>query len=285
MSSLPTKIQKRRSNAASAARPKNTRKATAKKQPSKKRVAAPSKAKKVAVKAVTKKASTPKRSVAKSARPTAKKAAPLSKRKAPAKAARTSAKRKIVPVSRASRTRQVAAVKPQPEPKRQPSPRTLSAIRAFEAGLKLFNRQDYAAARTALNAILMEYGEQPEISSPVRTYLAICEQKLAKSSSPGKDVEALYNQGVFELNRGNTMAAIQIFERALKLDNRADHVLYSLAAAYGKAGQPTRAIESLRRAIALHPGHRSYSRHDPDFAPLKNNLDFQRLVGLDIDLS
>ncbi|MGH9763330.1 MAG: TPR end-of-group domain-containing protein, partial [Blastocatellia bacterium] len=45
------------------------------------------------------------------------------------------------------------------------------------------------------------------------------------------------------------------------------------------------ALESLRRAIALSPVHRSHSRHDQDFAMLRDNPDFQRLSGLDMEFS
>ena len=82
-----------------------------------------------------------------------------------------------------------------------------------------------------------------------------------------RNVDALYNQGVFELNKGNTSGAIELFEKALKVEPRADHVYYSLAA-----------------AITIRPVQRSHARRDLDFASLRNDQDFQQLTGFGFDL-
>jgi len=170
------------------------------------------------------------------------------------------------------------------EPKPRPSPKAIAAIRAFENALKLFNRQDFAAAKVSFEQLIANHSDQADIAAPVRTYLAICEQKVTRTSTKNRNPDALYNQGVFEFNRGNVEAAIDIFEKALKSEPRADHLLYSLAAAYAREGEGAKSVDALRKAIAVNPVHRSHARHDPDFTPLRNNQEFLRISGLDLEL-
>ena len=132
--------------------------------------------------------------------------------------------------------------------------------------------------------LLAKFGEQAEIVARVRTYLAICEQRLARSPSVPRNPDALYNQGVFQLNKGNTAEAIELFEKALKVEPRADHVYYSLAAAYARLDDAPKAMEALRRAIGIRPVQRSHARRDFDFAGLRSNEDFQQLTGFGFDL-
>lgn len=169
-------------------------------------------------------------------------------------------------------------------PKKPPSPSTLAAVRAFEQALRLFNRQEFATAKSAFLSLLSKFAEQGEIVARVRTYLAICEQRLARAPSAPRNPDALYNQGVFQLNNGKTAEAIELFEKALKVEPRADHVYYSLAAAYARLNDAPKAMEALRRAIAIRPVHRSHARRDFDFAGLRGNEDFQQLTGFGFDL-
>jgi tetratricopeptide repeat protein len=181
--------------------------------------------------------------------------------------------------------RRALVPKPLPAPpKKPPSPGTLAAVRAFEQALRQFNRHDFAGAKSAFEGLLSKFSDQAEIVARVRTYLAICEQRLGRTPSVPRNVDALYNQGVFELNKGNTTEAIELFEKALKVEPRADHVYYSLAAAYARLTNTSKALDALRRAIGIRPVQRSHARHDLDFASLRTNEDFQQLTGFGFDL-
>ena len=175
--------------------------------------------------------------------------------------------------------------KPLPAPpKKPPSPGTLAAVRAFEQALRQFNRHDFSGAKSAFEGLLSKFADQAEIVARVRTYLAICEQRLGRTPSVPRNVDALYNQGVFELNKGNTTEAIELFEKALKVEPRADHVYYSLAAGYARLTNTSKALDALRRAIGIRPVQRSHARRDLDFASLRTNEDFQQLTGFGFDL-
>jgi tetratricopeptide (TPR) repeat protein len=181
--------------------------------------------------------------------------------------------------------RTALAPKPLPAPpKKPPSPGTLAAVRAFEQALRLFNRHDFGAAKSSFLSVLSKFPDQAEIVARARTYLAICDHRLARSPSVPRNADALYNQGVFELNKGNIDDAIELFEKALKVEPRADHVFYSLAAAYARLEDVSKAIEALRRAIGIRHVHRSHARRELDFVNLRSNEDFQQLTGFGFDL-
>jgi tetratricopeptide (TPR) repeat protein len=148
----------------------------------------------------------------------------------------------------------------------------------------MFNRHDFGPAKSSFLSILAKFAEQAEIVARARTYLAICDQRLARSPSVPRNADALYNQGVFELNKGNISEAIELFEKALKVEPRADHVFYSLAAAYARLEDASKAMDALRRAIGIRPVHRSHARRELDFVNLRSNEDFQQLTGFGFDL-
>ena len=305
MSSLVTKATKRGLSASKRIRATKAKKATSRKPKRPGRITTAPKAKKASpakkvpsvkkqkqtvakklTRRVTKKTAPKKNSSAQARRHKAPLAKKPSGKKQPAVS--TSAKRRPAKAQsrRAMLARRTALVpKPLPAPpKKPPSPGTLAAVRAFEQALRLFNRHDFGPARSAFVTVLAKFAEQAEIVARARTYLAICEQRLARSPSVPRNPDALYNQGVFQLNRGNTADAIDLFEKALKVEPRADHVFYSLAAAHARLDDTAKAMDSLRRAIGLRPIHRSHARRDLDFVGLRTNEDFQQLTGFGFDL-
>jgi tetratricopeptide (TPR) repeat protein len=307
MSSLVTKATKRGLSASKRIRATKAKKATSRKPKRPGRITTAPKAKKASAAKRVLPAKKPKQTAAKklTTRRTAKKAAPKKnsfgasarRNKAPLakkasgkkqSAALTSARRR--PAKAQSRKAMLArrtalAPKPLPAPpKKPPSPGTLAAVRAFEQALRLFNRHDFGPARSAFLTLLAKFADQAEIVARTRTYLAICEHRLARSPSVPRNPDALYNQGVFQFNRGNTADAIDLFEKALKVEPRADHVFYSLAAAHARLNDTAKAMDWLRRAIGLRPIHRSHARRDLDFVGLRTNEDFQQLTGFGFDL-
>lgn len=306
MSSLSTKATKSRSSAS-----KKIRAIKGKKSPSRKparpgRITAAPKASKVKKAAIAKKRPATKK-LAAAARKTAsravKKTAPKKKVQkltasrtkrsvAASRSKQVSAKRTArKPIANAKTRRallarrRALAPKPLPAPpKKPPSPGTLAAVRAFEQALRVFNRQDFVTAKNAFEGLLDKFGDQADIVARVRTYLAICDQRLARTPSVPRNSDALYDRGVFELNRGNADEAIEAFEKALKVEPRADHVFYSLAAAHARLNHVAKALEALRHAIGIRPSNRSQARRDLDFASLRSDEGFQQLTGFGYEL-
>jgi tetratricopeptide (TPR) repeat protein len=277
MSSLSAKANRSRSTASQKVRAKTGKKSALKKPQRPGKITAAPKAKKSVAPKVKKQAGS-----AKKASDSSKKASP--KKVAAAPVARKAAKKPTPKQSVPSKASAKAAPAP-PLPKKAPQQSTLNAVRAFEQALKAFNKHDFSAARSGFESILDKFGDQADIAARARTYLRICEQRLARTPSPPRNPDALYDQGVFELNKNNFRAAIEMFEKALRAQPRADHVIYSLAAAHARLNDTSRALEALRRAIALRPVHRSHARRDLDFASLRSNQDFQQLTGFGYDYS
>ncbi|MEK6322634.1 MAG: tetratricopeptide repeat protein [Acidobacteriota bacterium] len=307
MSGLITKATKKRSSASQKIRATKGKKAASRKPKRPGRITAAPKVKKSAIgkkfpqakkrkqapatkklsSRATKKVVPKKKSI--SVSPAKRNKVAAAKRTSRSKAAKSSVVRKPAartPSRKAQLARRRALVpKPLPAPpKKPPSPGTLAAVRAFEQALRQFNRQDFSAAKSAFESLLAKFADQAEIVARVRTYLAICEQRLGRTPSVPRNVDALYNQGVFELNKGNTTEAIELFEKALKVEPRADHVYYSLAAAYARLNNTSKALDALRRAMGIRPVHRSHARRDLDLASLRSNVDFQQLTGFGFDL-
>jgi tetratricopeptide (TPR) repeat protein len=157
-------------------------------------------------------------------------------------------------------------------------------VRAFEQALRFFNRHDYGQAKSAFEGLRSKFNDEAEVLARARTYLAICDQRLGRAPAAPRNADALYDQGVFDFNRGAIREAVELFEKALRIDPRADHVFYSLAAAYARLSDSAKALDALRRAIALRPVHRSHARRDLDFASLRSNDDFQSITGFGFDL-
>ena len=211
------------------------------------------------------------------------KATAKARRPAPKPAARKSAAKKVA-VSRVKKTQKLAAVRAvrptqtAPPPPRQPTVDESAALGAFERAHKEFVRGRFAEARNQFRILVDKYSQVSEVAARARTYLAIAESRLRTESMLPRDADSLYDRGVIELNRGEYVAAQEMFERALKREPEAAHIHYGLAATRARLGSIDLALESLQRALAIQPNLRVRAQHDHDLNPLRNDPDFDRLI-------
>jgi len=214
-----------------------------------------------------------------SSKPTAK-----NRKAAPKPVARKAAAAKKVVASRVKTTQKQAAVRairPAPAPPPPPRPPTQdesAALVAFERAHKEFVRGRFAEARNQFRILVDKYSQVAEVAARGRTYLAIAESRLRTESILPRDADSLYDRGVIELNRGEYVAAQEMFERALKREPEAAHIHYGLAATRARLGSIDLALESLQRALDLQPNLRVRAQHDHDLNPLRNDPDFDRLI-------
>ena len=253
------KTAKRVVKAKASAKPK-ARRATSAKPP----------ARKAAVKA------RPAKKAAAKARPAVK-----GRKAAPKPLARKAAPKKVD--TRVKKTQKLAAVRavrptPAPPPPRPPTVDESAALVAFERAHKEFARGRFAEARNQFRILVDKYSQVAEVAARARTYLAIAESRLRTESILPRDADSLYDRGVIELNRGEYVAAQEMFERALKREPEAAHIHYGLAATRARLGSIDLALESLQKALNLQPNLRVRAQHDHDLNPLRNDPDFDRLI-------
>jgi len=153
-----------------------------------------------------------------------------------------------------------------------------AALRAFDRAHREFTRARFQEARNQFRGLLDRYAQVSEVAARARTYLAISESRLRTESMLPRDADSLYDRGVIELNRGEYVAAQEMFERALKLEPEAAHIHYGLAATRARLGSIDLALQSLQRALHLQPNLRVRAQHDQDLTPLRNDPDFDKLV-------
>lgn len=207
-------------------------------------------------------------------------------RKAPPKhaARKAQAKKPVTKVdTRVKKTQKLAAVRavrptPAPPPPRPPTQDESAALAAFERAHKEFARGRFAEARNQFRILVDKYSQVAEVAARARTYLAIAESRLRTESILPRDADSLYDRGVIELNRGEYVAAQEMFERALKREPEAAHIHYGLAATRARLGSIDLALESLQKALNLQPNLRVRAQHDHDLNPLRNDPDFDRLI-------
>jgi tetratricopeptide (TPR) repeat protein len=165
-----------------------------------------------------------------------------------------------------------------PPPRRQPTADETAALQAFDRAHREFTRGRFQEARNQFRGLLEKHSQVSEVAARARTYLAISESRLRTDSMLPRDADSLYDRGVIELNRGEYVAAQEMFERALKREPEAAHIHYGLAATRARLGAVDLAMQSLQRALDLQPTLRVRAQHDHDLTSLRNDPDFDKLV-------
>lgn len=215
-----------------------------------------------------------KTSVKTPARPAAKQPPP--RKPAPPTPVKSAAKSR--PAKPAAHAAPRPAARPAPAPPRQPTQDEAAALKAFERAHKEFVRGRFAEARMLFRQLIEQHAGVAEVTARSRTYLAIAEARMRSESSLPRNAEELYDRGVIELNRGDFVAAQELFERASKRDPEAAHIHYGLAATRARLGSIDLALQSLERAVTLQPALRGRAQHDHDLAVLRNDPEYERII-------
>lgn len=226
----------------------------------------------------------PKRASAGKAKTPPRKMAPAApaKKQATKAAPKTVSKSKVAAQPKAVKpdAKVTRAVTPPPQQHvpRQPTRDEAAALRAFEKAHKEFARGRFAEAGSMFRALVEKHPGASEVAARARTYIAISESRMRREISLPRDADSLYDRGVIELNRGEYVAAQEMFERALKREPEAAHIHYGLAATRARLGSIDAALESLRQALTIQPNLRVRAQHDQDLSTLRNDPMFEQLI-------
>jgi tetratricopeptide (TPR) repeat protein len=157
--------------------------------------------------------------------------------------------------------------------------RHAAAVRTFEAGLHLEQRQNFRKAGEIFKKLVST--APADIADRARVHAKACAERAGESVKPPKTAGDYHVLGVAELNLGELDRAVEHLSRAKKLEPRREEIHYALAAAYSLQGNSDAALEQLKTAIALRPQNRFQARRDGDFQPLAGDPRFVSLVRQD----
>lgn len=149
----------------------------------------------------------------------------------------------------------------------------------YGEGLKKFHAGDYGAARKLMDKLESGHPDEIDILDRARSLRAVCAVRMESQKKPNHKLqtpEECYDHGVVLHNQGSYDEALDHFRRALKLANEElDFVYYAMAATTARQKDGSKAIEHLKKAIALKPESRFVAAHDPDFNGLRNDSTFR----------
>lgn len=158
----------------------------------------------------------------------------------------------------------------------------LAAETTYREAMALFiHKRDWARAREAFTAFLVQYGTErdvAEMADRARVHLRTCEEKLAPPPAAPRTAEEWMLQGVAMANTQQTDEALHAFDQARVLGATMEKVEYARAAVLSVAERYDEALEALRKAIEGNPDNRVFSLADPDFERLRETAGYVALV-------
>jgi tetratricopeptide (TPR) repeat protein len=163
-------------------------------------------------------------------------------------------------------------------------------IEMYAQGLAALQQKKYAKAVELLEKVLEE-SDRPDLRDRARQLLNASREKAAEEGGKGegkpkgkaKEAAAApeeadpFLRAVFEKNRGNHEAALEIARQHEQKDER---FAYLVAAIHAAESRLDDAVKALTRAVELNSKNRIHAFHDPDFAELRKNKEYRHVFGL-----
>ncbi|MCB1032620.1 MAG: hypothetical protein KDD47_02165 [Acidobacteria bacterium] len=146
------------------------------------------------------------------------------------------------------------------------------AVDRFQSAMKHLAASQWKKAQEELGEIA-ETSDIPEVAERARLMLRVCLAKLAKAPEQPEDP---FLAAVFEKNRGNFAAALELCTKAGKPE-KDERCAYLTASIHALAGRPDEAVAALQVAVQLNPKNRIYAFHDPDFESLLDRPELEQL--------
>src|SRR4051812_4562576 len=121
------------------------------------------------------------------------------------RASRTPARRQSAAAASATASPVSRPTAPPPAPAPAPvrKPTYHEAVAMYERGLQALQRRDFAAAATALRAVIQQYPDERELLERARLYLKVCERELEPKEPAPKSADEWVYAATVALNAGN----------------------------------------------------------------------------------
>lgn len=142
------------------------------------------------------------------------------------------------------------------------------ALGPFEKGLEALHAKNWKAAATAFTKVV-DSSDGLQLRDRARQLLAICERELA----PKVGAADPYLEAVAAKNRGDLEDA-----KDRCTGKKEERWVYLAASIHALGEEVEEALELLAKAIELEPKNRVHAFHDPDFAPLRGEEGFTKLL-------
>jgi tetratricopeptide (TPR) repeat protein len=151
-------------------------------------------------------------------------------------------------------------------------------IKRFNKAVALFKERlgakdgfsaDLALAYSQFATRLVDAGQREAAEDYVRQALAL---------TPNEPGVAL-NAGYVRHRLGDLNEAITLYQRALRGPDTQALANYNLSGALARTGQSRLALDHLKQAITISPQYKETARTEDDFASIRDNEEFKRLVG------
>jgi tetratricopeptide (TPR) repeat protein len=152
------------------------------------------------------------------------------------------------------------------------------ALKEFERGVGLIQKQSYAEAREKFRSIVELFPQEKELLDRSTVYIRICDGLIDKKDAGPKKPEDFFYFGVLRANEANYEEAVKLFDKALQANPKDEKVHYVLASTLALKGDRREALTHLKDAIELNATNRIYARNDPDFELLRDDEGFQNLI-------
>lgn len=144
-----------------------------------------------------------------------------------------------------------------------------SARKEYQQAMALLHQKAFAEAAAVLARVIERYPEQREVVDRARIYLAVARNGHRSSGEGPLDAAALYNEAVFEKNRGGHDRALAILARADVLPDPDGRFRFLAACCLSLTGRTAEALASLKASVDASAQNRIQARLSPDLAALR----------------
>lgn len=140
-------------------------------------------------------------------------------------------------------------------------------LERYEQGVRAMHRARWAEAARSF-AQVAATSDEPGLAERARQQAAACEHKLGEQRPGSADAADPFLLAVYEKNRGEYDAALQICVRGGR-QTRDERFAYLAASIHALREDHEAALRLLDHSIELNPKNRVHAFHDPDFATLR----------------
>lgn len=154
------------------------------------------------------------------------------------------------------------------------------ALTAYGLAMKSFQKRNFPKASEQFKEFLKKYSTETELADRAKIYLEISEGQQKKEAILLKNFEDYYQYGIFTLNQGKYKEAVDLFEKAQKLNPNEGKIYYLLADVYSLMDNEEQCLENLKKAVQIDKFYKILAQNEKDFEKVREDKKFKVLTKL-----